>query len=540
MLKHILSALCLFFTLASLGQQALYNPSIDVQHYEFNVRVSDANDSLYGRAVITVRFTEKTNAVRFDLMNINDTARGMMVLEVKENGKPLLFTHRNNVINISLAKNAVLDEVRKFEISYKGIPADGLIISKNKFGHRTLFGDNWPNRARNWIPCKDHLSDKAAVDFIVTAPDHYKVVANGVKTEEKDLAGHFHLTHWKEEAPLPTKVMVIGIADFAVDYPGEVEGIPVSSWIFPEQQEKGFYDYAQALEILPYFIKNVGPYPYKKLANVQSKTIFGGMENAGAIFYYEGSVTGTRKSESLLAHEIAHQWFGDGATEADWPHIWLSEGFATEMTNLYMENKYGRDTLVKSLQNDRKQVIAFTKRKKVPVVDTSAGTNIMQLLNTNSYQKGGWVLHMLRSEVGDDVFWKSIRQYYAAFRGKNASSKDLQNIFEKVSGRDLGIFFNQWLYTPENPTLKFTWSYDTITKKFTATVDQLTNTVFVFKLRYTIGIPDNGGIIQGVEISQRSTTFTVSLDGRMAVDKVANVALDPFCELLFEGMVVAK
>ncbi len=540
MLKQILFAACLLFAGASFGQQALYNPSIDVQHYEFNVRVSDANDSLYGRAVITVRFTEKTNAVHFDLMNINDTARGMTVVSVKENGKTLPFTHRSNVINISLEKNTGVNEIRTFEIVYMGIPADGLIISKNKFGHRTMFGDNWPNRARNWIPCKDHLSDKASVEFIVSAPNHYKVVANGIKVEEKELADHFHLTHWKEDVPLPTKVMVIGVADFAVDYPGEVSGIPVSSWIFPEQKEKGFHDYSQALEILPFYIKNVGPYSYKKLANVQSKTIFGGMENAGAIFYYEGSVTGTRKSEALLAHEIAHQWFGDAATEADWPHIWLSEGFATEMTHLYLESKYGRDTLVKALEADRRTVIAFTKRKKVPVVDTSAGTNIMQLLNTNSYQKGGWVLHMLRNELGDKIFWKAVQEYYAGFRNKNAYTKDLQQVFEKVSGKNLDVFFKQWLYTPENPTLKFTWSYDEATKNLTATVEQLTNTVFVFNLRYAIGKPGGDGITKSVAINQRITTFTTNLDGKLPIDKVANVSLDPFCELLFEGTVLKK
>jgi aminopeptidase N len=168
--------------------------------------------------------------------------------------------------------------------------------------------------------------------------------------------------------------MVVGIADFAVDYPGETNGIAISSWIFPEQKEKGFYDYAQALEILPFYIKNVGQYSYKKLANVQSKTIFGGMENAGAIFYSESSVTGTRKSEGLLAHEIAHQWFGDAATEIDWPHLWLSEGFATEMTHLYLESKYGTDTLLKSLKKDRATVLAFTKKTKLPVVDTISKT----------------------------------------------------------------------------------------------------------------------------------------------------------------------
>src|SRR6266700_2106852 len=179
--------------------------------------------------------------------------------------------------------------------------------------------------------------------------------------------------------------MVIGAAGFAVQYSGTINGTPVYSWVYPENKEKGFYDYAQAVDILPFYIKHVGPYAYEKLANVQSKTIFGGMENAGAIFYSENTVTGTRVSESLLAHEIAHQWFGDMATETDWSHLWLSEGFATYMTILYFEKKYEK-----------------------PVVDSSV-TNYMELLNANSYQKGGWILHMLRMEAGDSAFWKGIR-----------------------------------------------------------------------------------------------------------------------------------
>lgn len=536
MLKILLPAIALLFISASDAQQlAVYNPSIDVQHYEFNIRVSDANDSLFGHAFITVRFTQQVKAVQFDLMNVTDTGTGMRVTAVKENGVPLSFTHQQNVIGIPLAKAASAGQIRTFEIHYKGVPADGLIISQNKFGHRTMFADNWPNRARHWIPCKDHLSDKASLDFIVTAPSHYKVVANGIKVEEKDLAGQFHLTHWREEVPLPTKIMVVGIADFAVNEAGIVNGIPVSSWVFPEQKEQGFYDYGQAVDILPYFIKNVGPYSYKKLANVQSKTIFGGMENAGAIFYYEGSITGTRKTESLLAHEIAHQWFGDAATEADWPHIWLSEGFATQMTHLYLESKYGRDTLVKSMQADRKAVIAFTKKKKVPVVDTSAATDIMQLLNTNSYQKGGWVLHMLRSELGDDVFWKSVRAYYAAFRGKNACTADLQRFFEQYSGKKLGAFFTQWLYTPENPTFTLTWSYDTDKKTIVARLDQETLASFVFPLE--IGIVDGNGnmIVKKINVSQKSEPVEIASDVRPS-----KLVLDPNCVLLFEGSLVMQ
>lgn len=531
MIKHILVAALLIIADKTIAQTKLYNPSIDVQHYEFNIQLSDSNDTLSGRAIITVQFTKSASTVQLDLININDTGRGMMVTDVRENNQSIAFTHKNDLLSISLQQPASFGQVRKFEIIYKGIPADGLIISKNKFAHRTIFADNWPNRARNWIPCKDHLSDKAAVDFIVTAPDHYQVVANGIKVEEKPAANGMLRTHWKEEVPLPTKIMVIGVADFAVDNAGTVNNIPVSSWIFPEQKEKGFHDYAQAVEILPFFINHVGPYAYKKLANVQSKTIFGGMENAGAIFYSESSVTGTRKSEGLFAHEIAHQWFGDAATETDWPHIWLSEGFATEMTHLYLESKYGRDTLVKSLQADRRSILSFTKKKKVPVVDTSAGKDIMQLLNTNSYQKGGWILHMLRTNLGDSVFWKSIRQYYAMYRGKNASTEDLQKILENVSGKNLDTFFKQWCYVPENPTLLAEWSYNEKNKKIILRVTQQTNTLFTIPLE--IQFTDGDGKKNNFPLTISAKTNEFSFEHA----RPASILLDPGCKLLFEGTV---
>jgi aminopeptidase N len=535
MFRKIISALSLLLANAVFSQHAaVYNPSIDVQHYEFNIKVSDANDSLSGRAIITVRFTEKTNTVFFDLANRNDTGRGMMVTGVKENNRPVAFTHRNNSINIQLSNGAAIGEIRKFEITYSGVPFDGLIFSKNKFKHRTIFADNWPNRARNWIPCKDHLSDKATVDFIVTAPDHYQVVSNGVKVEESNLTDHMRLTHWKEAVPLPTKIMVVGIADFAVDYPGEINGIPVSTWVFPEQREQGFYDYALALNILPFYIKNVGPYPYKKLANIQSKTIFGGIENAGAIFYAESSVTGKRSSEALISHEIAHQWFGDAITETDWPHLWLSEGFAAGMTHLYLESKYGHDSLIKRLEKDRRTVLAFTKTSRLAVVDT-VSKDVMKLLNANSYQKGAWALLMLRTELGDAIFWKAIRKYYATYNGKNASTNDLQKIFEQVSGKNLQTFFVQWLYTPENPYLQITWSYNEKNKQVSVNIQQETEKIFMFPLE--IGITDANGnhTLQRISLSEKTKSFRFPVK-----NKPSSIEADPRCRLLFEGTVKEK
>ena len=245
----------------------------------------------------------------------------------------------------------------------KAIPADGLIISKNKYGDRTFFSDNWPDRAHNWLPCNDHPFDKASVEFIVTAPEHYQVVSNGLQIEETSLPDHLKLTHWKEDVPLPTKVMVIGAANFAVNYVGNVDCIPIYSWVYAEDRDNGFQHYAVAKDILPWYIKNIGPYAYKKLANVQSKTIFGGMENASAIFYFENSVNDDTL-DALFAHEIAHQWFGNSACEADWPHLWLSEGFATYMAHLYLESKYGVDSFNKRMVIDRMKIIAICKKTK--------------------------------------------------------------------------------------------------------------------------------------------------------------------------------
>jgi aminopeptidase N len=432
-------------------------PAFDVQHYRFAIQLNDVNDTIKGQAKVRIRFLKEVSSFQLDLAKPNEKGKGMLVSAVTEEDKNVLFTQEGETVTINAAVKA--NSVHSYTIVYQGIPSDGLIISTNKFGHRTFFGDNWPNRAHNWLPCADYPGDKAQVDFVVTAPNHYNVVSNGLKVEETVLPNHLKLTHWKETAQLPTKVMVIGVADFAINHPGDAAGIPVYTYVFPENKESGFKSYAVATEILPYYIKNVGAFAYKKLANVQSKTIFGGMENAGAIFYFEDSPT-TPGIEELMAHEIAHQWFGDAASEKNFGHVWLSEGFATYMTNLYLEHKYGADTLKKREIEDRKTIFSFEKRRHTPVVDTLVKDNYMQLLNANSYQKGGWVLHMLRRKLGDQAFWKGIRNYYAKYNGGNAYTSGLQKIMEQAGGRDLKQFFQQWLYTPGHPDLDINWRYN--------------------------------------------------------------------------------
>jgi aminopeptidase N len=516
---------CLLLVCGFANAQKDYNNQVfDVLHYRFNLELNDENDIIKGEAILTVTFLHDASNFDFELVKKNSSGKGMIVTNVRENSNAVFFTHENDLIHIStLVKGG---DTINYIVSYKGIPADGLIISKNKYGHRTFFGDNWPNRAHNWLPCIDHPSDKASVEFVVTAPEHYQIIANGVQVEENNLPNHLRQTHWKETANLPTKVMVMGAADFAVNYAGDVDCIPVYSWVYPEDKVNGFYDYAVATEILPYFIKNVGPYAYKKLANVQSKTRFGGMENASAIFYFENSITGDRKLEPLLAHEIAHQWFGNTATESNWQHIWLSEGFATYMTQLYMENKYGADTLHSRMDEDRQKVIAFSKQRTTPVVDSTVRANFTELLNANSYEKGSWVLHMLRRKLGDTIFWKGIQNYYRQYAGKNASTEDFRKAMETDSTLNLKPFFKQWLYTTGQPFLTSSWRYSG--GSVTVTVKQTQPKLFEFPLEIMVQ-SDKDSSMATLMMKGKTGTIDIPLGS-----KPLKVVLDPNVDLLFE------
>ncbi|TMI65919.1 MAG: M1 family metallopeptidase [Bacteroidetes bacterium] len=510
---------------------------IDVLHYRYELELSDKTDSIKGKASITVKFLNPTDNLSLDFVLIKNGKQHMLTYATTtiDEKKVVQVKSNDEELRLQLAKPAKAGDIETFIISYKGIPNDGLIISKNKYGHRTFFADNWPDRAHYWIPCKDDPADKASVEFIITAPEHYQVVANGIQVEETNITKGLKRTHWKEDEPLATKVMTIGVADFAVNMVGFVNNcIPVYSWGYPENGKEAVHDFSLTKDILSFYINTIGPYGYKKLANVQSKTRFGGLENASAIFYAEDKITGDGSNESLLAHEIAHQWFGNMATEKSFAHLWLSEGFATYFTTLFFENKYGKAKAAAMRDEDREQVIAFTERNNTPVVNT-AETDFMNLLNENNYQKGGWILHMLRQQLGDSVFKKSIRKYYAAYAGKNADTEDLQKIIEEVSGKNLTQFFKQWLYTPGIPKLDIKWKYNSKEKNISVTVKQLQQTPFSFPLE--IGY-QSGQVVNArkmLNISKQSETFKIPM-----AQKPSELTADPDVNLLFKGNIAEE
>jgi aminopeptidase N len=283
---------------------------------------------------------------------------------------------------------------------------------------------------------------------------------------------------------------------------------------------------------IEFFASHIGPYPYEKLADVETSQMGGGMEHASAIFYGERSVT-NRPAFGLVAHEISHQWFGDSVTEKDWDDAWLSEGFATYFAALATEFYEGRDAFVSAMKRTRTNIFAMEKRTPdVAVIHN----NLPEIQNGAApvgivYQKGGWSLHMLRGVIGTEKFWAGIREYYRRYRDSNASTEDLRRVMEEATGTDLGWFFTQWLRRAGSPVLEGVWTYNPTAKKVEVELRQ-TQAGEAFRLPLEIGV---AGKIERVEMTGKTQKFEIA-----AEKAPATVDLDPNTWVLMDARFMAR
>jgi len=510
---------------------------IDIEHYRFELALADDSDEIAGRATVTVLFTGSGVVdLPLDLTSIASGGRGMEVLSVMSDGASLDFTHRSDVLNIRLAETGRAGGRVSVTIDYRGVPVAGLQIGPNKYGERTFFSDNWPNRVHNWLPTVDHVGEKATSEFLVTAPAHYQVVSNGLVLEETDLGNGNRLTHWKQSVPISPWLFVLGVARFAVQQVDDFQGKQIQTWVYAQDRDAGFYDFAvPTKQVLEFYDEYVGPFAYEKLANITSPATGGGMEAASAIMYSDNSVTGERTDRwrNVVIHEIAHQWFGNAVTEADWDDVWLSEGFATYFTLLYREHAYGRDDFVSGLQQAADRIWPmYVDAPEYRIVHDDLAD--MALVTSGiTYQKGAWVLHMLRKRMGDEAFWEGIRTYYARYMNGTTSTDQFMEVMEEASGQDHQVFFDQWLRQGGNPSLQGWWVYDPTAQAVRVELNQVQD-VGSFVMPLEIGVDMDGDQIADVratvEITGDFHRFVIPVPG-----EPVNVRLDPDTWALFQS-----
>jgi aminopeptidase N len=441
-------------------------------HYDVAVAF---NDQL---TEITTARTEITLQVIKSVLTIIELDFGDMPVDsVSVAGVAARFERKPELLSVMLAHGAKQGDKLEITITYHGRPKDGLIFATDRDGKASATGDNWPNRVHQWIPCLDHPSAKATVSFTVVAPPRELVVANGklVTTNRHDIAA---LWRFDETIPIPAYCMVIAVSEGArVDAEGST--ITPLSYYVPKKDAayapKGF---SSAAASLSFFSQTVAPYPYEKLALIVGATRFGGMENSSAIVF-TNNLFDLRSNEKMsprfgipariegvVAHEIAHQWFGDSVTESTWADLWLSEGFATYFAGLFVEKHDGADAFREYMQNAAARYFTYEKKRNAPIHDTET-QDLMKLLNENNYEKGAWVLHMLRCRLGDPAFFQGLRDYYNAHRNANATTEDLRDALEKASGKDLHEFFARWVYGAGHPIYAMAvFDEDRSTRKF--------------------------------------------------------------------------
>jgi len=505
-------------------------PGVDAVHYVFRLTVGDDSDMIGGETTVTLKFTaDSLKEVYLDLTSAVE-GKGMTVSSVTSGGNPVPFTHDKNRLRLPLPATSRAGQEVSFTIIYKGVPAEGLRLIKNIHGDRSVFSENWPNRARQWLPMIDHPYDKATGEFLVTAPAHYQVVANGLLIEELDLGNGQRRTHWKQSVPISSWLFALGVARFAVHHAEPVRGVPLQTWVFPKDREKGYELFeATSRRAVEFFSDRIAPYPYEKLANVQAAGLGGGTEHASEIYYGEKGVSAGR---APVVHEIAHQWWGDAVTESDWDDVWLSEGFATYFTHLYNEHYEGRDSFVAGLKRDIMTVLeAEKKMPDTPIIHRNL-SDMRRVLNRFVYQKGSWVLHMMRALVGTETFWNGIREYYRLYLNRNVSTEDFRRVMEKASGLDLKWFFDQWLTRSGVPRLQGSWRYDAGRKQVEVSLEQ-TQTGDPYRLLVDIGLVPAAGAsrrVERVELKDRKGTFAFAAEA-----EPVSVVLDPDTWLLMEA-----
>ncbi len=508
-------------------------PGIDAMHYSFGITLSDETDEIRAESVADLRFVKDgVTSLFLDLTSVSSGSEGtgMVVRSVSMDGAEVPFVHENDRLTFTLSEAPARGERRRFTVRYSGIAGSGLWIGPNRHGERSFFSTNWPDEARQWLPVIDHPSDKATSEFIVVAPDHYQVVANGLLIEESDLGDGTRRTHWKQSVPISTWLNALGVARFTSRTFAYVDGgIALQTWVNHQERAEGIATFEVPVrEAYEFFTSHIGPYSYEKLANVQAAGMGGGMEHASAIFYGERSVS-MEPATGLVAHEIAHQWWGNSVTESDWNDVWLSEGFATYFTLLTTEHYRGRDAFVEGLQRNRVSIFQAEERRPDAAVIHPNLDDMGGIFNGLQYQKGGWVLHVLRGQIGTEAFWEGIRTYYARYRNGIASTDDLQQVMEEVSGQELGWFFDQWLRRAgSSPMIAGTWRHDSSVGRV---ILQLTQTQpgDPYRFGLDIGITSADGTvrIERVEMDGKSQRFEISANG-----PVTAVELDPETWLL--------
>ena len=538
-MKHIILFLLssvLFATDANAPKQRTRDRQMDIHHINIDVSVDIESESVYGHVIRTLSpFSSALKEFSLD-------AEDMTIRRVRANGKDVSFSMGDKKVHITLNQNISWEDTIRVRLDYSANPRKGTYFVKpdetypGKPLQAWTQGEDTDNH--HWVPLYDYPNDKATFEVSLTVDQKFKALSNGELVSIKKHDDGTHTWHWRENHPMVAYLISYVVGDL-VKVKDEYNGIPVNYWVYHDNEHEAHRSFGLTPDMMKYFGDRTGlEYPFEKYDQVIiDDFMFGGMENITLTHntdrtMYDEFAAPDVSSDGLVAHELAHQWYGDLITTRNWANAWLNEGFATFFSRKYREYHFGYDEGEYIRFGEIRGYFGSNKRWRRPTVQHHFYES-MEVFDGHIYAKGSLILNMMQDHLGDDAFWRGIQYYTKENAYKNVETSDLKKAIEETTGQNLDWFFKQWVYEPGYPEFDVKWVYNQRNKSVKLTVKQTQKNTNLFKMPVNVEIDGN---IHSIWVEEKEAVFEIPVKNRPKM-VVFNAGMRMPCKLKFNKSV---
>jgi aminopeptidase N len=506
-----------------------YAPSreIDIRHVAIEVTPDFTNRTLAGKATISFKPIAKPfGELSLDAVDLRVTA-------VNSSEKILDYRVKDDKIIVTFERPIPADQAAWVTVEYHAEPDQGLYFRTPEMGYKKgdthLFTQGEPIEARHWYPCLDSPNEKFTSEITCRVPEGMTVLSNGRQVSaEKDPATGLVAVKWRQDKPHANYLLSL-VAGYFKKIEDHYQNIPLAFYTPPSEINEATNSFRDTKDMMAFFEQEIGvPYAWDKYYQVAvNDFVAGGMENttlATLTDYtlFTPATENIRSSEGLISHELSHQWFGDLVTCKDWSQLWLNEGFATYYAALYDGHKHGRDSMLYSMYNQARQVLGATDSPR-PIVDRKYDAP-KDMFGYLAYEKGSWVLHMLRSQLGEDLYRRCIKTYLQRHQLGSVTTEDLNAVIEELSGRSYDQFFDQWVYHADCPDLDISYNWDPRAKLAKVSIKQtqkISEEVLLFNFPLTIRFKaKSSSVDKQVTVKEKAEDFYFALDQEPSIVRI--------------------
>jgi len=499
-------------------EQTLRQHDFDVKHYRIALTLEEETQSFDGET--TLSFSSLVNGLRTLAL---DAVSFKVESVVDDRGKNLEFTHDGETLAITLDQPLEMDETATLTIGYA---ASDIGIDKNvgldfrletETSPQVTNSLNWPIGARYWFPSFDHPSDWASHESIITTTNTNRVVANGMLVSDTvDADSGLRTVHWRQAKPQPTYLYAFAAGHYSV-LEDEHGDLPLHYWVYPGDEAVGRQAFKRTPEIIAFYEDMYGTdFPWVKYDQIIVPGMAGGAESTSATLLSRSVIQHERDgnkgaSDWLLAHEIAHQWWGDMIGYRDWTHAWMAESFASDGEYLFILDDGGADAGALYLLDYKNSYLKEAHEKFIRPIVTNKWDKPNDMFDRHGYEKGAVVLDMFRDLVGTDTYDEILNRFLATHAYSNVTTGDFFETVARVTGEDYSWFFGQWLLSPGHPVLDVSYEWDAQTKKLALSISQTQDTnsgVPIFRLPINVGITTSAGKnVESIWLTEQSQSF---------------------------------